>query len=80
VTIVDGDARSLTIAAASVIAKTTRDALMEELDSELPQYSFGAHKGYGTGNHTDALKTYGPSPLHRTSYAPIQKLLNNQDR
>ncbi len=79
VTIVDGDARSLTIAAASVIAKTTRDELMVELDAELPHYSFAAHKGYGTGNHNAALKTYGPSPLHRTSYAPIQKLLNNQD-
>jgi ribonuclease HII len=79
VTIVDGDARSLTIAAASVIAKTTRDALMVELDDELPHYSFGAHKGYHSNHHTAALQTYGPSPFHRTSYAPIQKLLNNQD-
>jgi ribonuclease HII len=80
VTIVDGDARSLTIAAASVIAKTTRDGLMHELDTELPHYSFGAHKGYGTGSHTAALKTYGISPFHRASYAPIQKLANKQDR
>jgi ribonuclease HII len=80
VTIVDGDARSLTIAAASVIAKTTRDGLMAELDTELPHYSFGAHKGYGTGSHTAALKTYGISPFHRASYAPIQKIVKNQDR
>jgi ribonuclease HII len=58
----------------------TRDGLMQELDSELPHYSFGAHKGYGTGSHTAALKTYGISPFHRASYAPIQKIVKNQDR
>ena len=72
---VDGDARSLTIAAASIVAKTWRDQLMRDLDSELPQYHFGAHKGYGTGDHRAALKIHGPSPLHRVSYAPIRKLL-----
>ncbi len=77
VTIVDGDARSLTIAAASIIAKTWRDQFMRELDSELPQYNFGAHKGYGTGSHTANLKTYGPSPFHRLTYEPVRKTLTD---
>ena len=76
VSIVDGDARSITIAAASIIAKTWRDKIMVELDSELPHYNFAAHKGYGTGSHRAALKTYGTSPLHRTSYAPIRKIID----
>jgi ribonuclease HII len=75
ITMVDGDARSLTIAAASIVAKIWRDQMMEDLDTELPHYRFGAHKGYGTGGHHAALKTYGPSSLHRTSYAPVRKLL-----
>ncbi len=78
VTIVDGDARSLSIAAASIIAKTWRDEVMVELDSELPQYAFGVHKGYGTAHHRAALKTFGVSPLHRTSFAPIRKLIEAQ--
>lgn len=73
VTIVDGDARSLTIAAASIIAKTWRDQLMRDLDTELPQYQFGAHKGYGTGSHQAALRTFGPSPVHRLTFAPVRK-------
>lgn len=75
ITMVDGDARSLTVAAASIIAKTWRDQIMRDLDSELPHYSFGAHKGYGTGSHRSALKTYGPSPFHRTTYTPIRKII-----
>ena len=75
VSIVDGDARSFTIAAASILAKTGRARMMQDLDSALPQYDFGVHKGYGTAKHTAALKRYGPSPLHRVSYAPILKLL-----
>ncbi len=78
ITIVDGDARSVTIAAASIIAKTTRDQMMRELDTELPQYQFGAHKGYGTGAHRAALKTLGPSSLHRLSYKPVQALLKDR--
>ncbi|MAS35733.1 MAG: ribonuclease HII [Anaerolineaceae bacterium] len=73
ITIVDGDARSLTIAAASIIAKVWRDQHMRDLDTELPQYRFGTHKGYGTGTHTWAIKTFGATPLHRMSYAPVQK-------
>jgi len=79
VSIVHGDNLSLSIAAASVIAKVWRDALMCDLDTELPRYSFGVHKGYGTQLHQVALKTYGPSPLHRTSYAPIRQLLEKDD-
>jgi ribonuclease HII len=75
ITIVDGDARSLTIAAASIIAKTTRDQLMRELDTELPHYAFGTHKGYGTGGHAAAIKTFGVSPLHRLSFAPVRKAM-----
>jgi ribonuclease HII len=75
ITIVDGDARSLTIAAASIIAKTTRDQLMRDLDAELPQYRFGTHKGYGTGGHAAAIKTFGVSPLHRLSFAPVRKAM-----
>jgi ribonuclease HII len=75
ITMVDGDARSFTVAAASIIAKTWRDQIMRDLDEELPQYNFGTHKGYGTGSHHSALKTYGLSPFHRTSYAPIRKLI-----
>ena len=69
----------VTLAAASVIAKTTRDQLMRELDEELPQYQFGAHKGYGTGGHIAALKTLGPSSLHRLSYKPVQKLFSDRE-
>jgi ribonuclease HII len=80
ITIVDGDARSVSIAAASIIAKTSRDALMRDLDSELPQYTFGKHKGYGTGAHRAVLTTLGPSSLHRLSFKPVQKALQERQR
>ncbi|HLV37263.1 MAG TPA: ribonuclease HII [Spirillospora sp.] len=80
ITIVDGDARSLTIAAASIIAKTWRDQVMRDLDNELPHYSFSAHKGYGTGSHSAALRTFGPSPFHRLSYAPVLKMLAEKEQ
>jgi ribonuclease HII len=73
ITIVDGDARSLSIAAASIIAKTWRDEHMLELGAEFPHYEFGLHKGYGTAGHRAVLKTYGPSHLHRLSFEPIRK-------
>lgn len=73
VSIVDGDARSLSIAAASIVAKTWRDAIMVELDRDYPQYAFAEHKGYGTAKHQAALKAYGVSPQHRL-VAPIVKL------
>lgn len=66
--IVHGDARSLSIAAASVIAKVTRDRLMMEYDAVYPEYGFAKHKGYGTAEHYAALKKYGPCPIHRKSF------------
>lgn len=69
--IVQGDAQSLLIAAASVVAKVTRDRLMEELDRRYPGYGFAQHKGYGTADHLDALRRLGPSPAHRLSFAPV---------
>ena len=66
--IVHGDALSLSIAAGSVIAKVTRDRMMYELDKEHPEYGFAKHKGYGTKAHIDAIKKYGPCPLHRKTF------------
>lgn len=70
-----GDKQSLTIAAASVLAKTWRDDHMRELEQHYPGYEFAAHKGYGTAKHRNALKQWGPSPVHRRCYRPIQALL-----
>ena len=67
-TIVSGDALSASIAAASILAKVTRDRLMEELDGEYPQYGFAVHKGYGTKRHYEALRAYGPCPIHRRTF------------
>lgn len=74
-TIVEGDALSLSIAAASIIAKVTRDRLMVELDREYPHYGFVRHKGYGTALHRAALERHGPSIHHRRSFGPIAALL-----
>jgi ribonuclease HII len=73
--IVHGDALSLTIAAASIVAKTTRDALMCEYDLRHPGYGFARHKGYPTAEHFDALSRLGPCELHRRSFAPIRQAL-----
>ncbi len=72
--IVDGDARVRSIAAASVLAKVTRDRLMIYFDRDFPQYGFAKHKGYGTLEHRRALAAHGPSPLHRRSFAPVKAL------
>jgi ribonuclease HII len=72
--IVKGDARSLSIAAASVIAKITRDRLMVELDAQFPQYGFAQHKGYGTAEHLAAIRRHGPSPHHRKTFRPVVNL------
>ncbi|MCS6881242.1 MAG: ribonuclease HII [Oscillochloridaceae bacterium] len=69
--LVRGDARSLTIAAASIVAKVTRDRLMDTAHRVYPVYGFAAHKGYGTVAHRRALARYGPCPLHRRSFAPL---------
>jgi ribonuclease HII len=66
-----GDARALSIAAASVIAKVARDQRMTELDAAYPAYGFARHKGYGTAQHRQALAAHGPSPVHRFTYAPV---------
>lgn len=68
VPIIKGDAKSVSIAAASIIAKVTRDRLMMEYDKVMPEYGFAANKGYGAASHIEALKKYGPSPIHRASF------------
>ena len=67
-TVVKGDSLSANIAAASVLAKVTRDNIMVELAQQYPEYGFEIHKGYGTKAHYEALRTYGPSPIHRRSF------------
>lgn len=66
--IIHGDALSYSIAAASIVAKVTRDRMMEQFDKEYPQYNFAKHKGYGTAEHIRLLKQYGPCPIHRRSF------------
>lgn len=68
VPIIKGDAKSLSIAAASIVAKVTRDRLMREYDKIMPQYGFASHKGYGSKEHIEALRKYGPSPIHRKTF------------
>ena len=70
--LVQGDARSYSIAAASVLAKVTRDQLMLVFDQQWPDYGFAAHKGYGTPEHLAALAALGPCPIHRRSFAPLK--------
>jgi ribonuclease HII len=72
--LVGGDGLSLSIAAASVCAKVTRDRVMHSIDGEYPQYGFAQHKGYGTAFHLARLREYGPTPHHRRSFAPVQQL------
>ncbi|HZV83697.1 MAG TPA: ribonuclease HII [Brevundimonas sp.] len=78
-TVVGGDGLSLSIAAASILAKTARDRLMVELDAEFPGYGFASHKGYNAPAHQAALRTLGPCPAHRRSWAPIRALLDPLD-
>ena len=73
--IVRGDGKSLSIAAASILAKVTRDRLMVALDSQFPLYGFAQHKGYGTAQHRDAIARHGPCHEHRHSFAPIRQPL-----
>ena len=74
-TVVKGDAQSESIAAASILAKVTRDRLLIDMDVKYPQYGFAVHKGYGTAAHTAALKEYGPCPEHRPSF--LKKILGD---
>ena len=75
-TVIKGDAKSASIAAASILAKVTRDRLLLEYDQKYPQYDFKKHKGYGTKEHTDLILKYGPSPIHRPSF--LKKLLGDK--
>ncbi len=77
--IIKGDQKSVSIAAASVIAKVTRDRYMAELDKLYPEYHFSKNKGYGTKEHTDALKMYGVTPVHRKSFEPVKSMLEKEN-
>lgn len=76
--IIKGDAKSISIAAASILAKVTRDRLMKNYALEYPEYGFEKHKGYVTKLHKEALEKYGVCPIHRKSFAPVQKILSKQ--
>ncbi len=76
---VKGDSRSLSIAAASIVAKHVRDQMMLQADKTYPHYGFAAHKGYGSKSHRDAIAEYGPCPLHRKSFAPLRHMIANDD-
>ena len=76
--IIHGDARCASIAAASILAKVTRDQFMEKMDIKYPNYGFKKHKGYGTKAHIEALEKYGPCEIHRKTYAPVSKYFSKQ--
>ena len=78
--IIHGDALSLSIAAASVIAKVTRDNMMVELDEKYPEYEFGKHKGYPTKAHIEAVKKYGVLPFYRFTFSPISDLIKEDNK
>lgn len=77
--IVRGDSHSLSIAAASILAKVWRDEYMRSLDEQYPDYGFAVHKGYGTARHQAALQQRGPCAIHRKTFAPIRLMLQNED-
>ena len=74
--IINGDNLSLSIAAASIVAKVTRDRIMRQADKKYPEYGFAQHKGYGTKLHLVNLEKYGPCEIHRTSFAPVKRLIS----
>jgi|InofroStandDraft_1065614.scaffolds.fasta_scaffold01802_2 ribonuclease HII len=76
--IIHGDARCASVAAASILAKVTRDEYMEKMDIKYPNYGFKKHKGYGTKAHMQALEKYGPCKIHRKSFAPVSKFYSKQ--
>jgi len=71
--LIHGDARSVSIAAASILAKVSRDALIEQWHASYPQYNLRSNKGYGTPDHLEALRVHGPTPFHRYSFAPVRE-------
>lgn len=78
ISIIKGDAKSESIAAASIIAKVTRDRMIDEIDKEYPMYDLKNNKGYGTKKHIEALKKYGPCKYHRFSYSPVSENIKNE--
>ncbi len=76
--IIKGDSASISIAAASILAKVTRDRIMKEYDYQYPEYGFAKHKGYPTKQHKEALKIHGVTPIHRKSFQPVKDILNEQ--
>lgn len=79
IALIDGDARCLSVAAASIIAKVTRDGIMQEADKMYPRYWFRHNKGYGTRGHLEALRKYGPTSFHRFSFEPVAALAGERD-
>lgn len=77
--LIKGDARSISIAAGSVIAKVTRDRIMDKIANEFPMYGFGKHMGYGTKEHLEAIKKYGITPYHRQSFGPVKEHLSAKE-
>ena len=75
ISMIKGDAKSASIAAASIIAKVTRDRMMDLYDKQYPVYGFAQHKGYGTAQHVAAIRQYGPCPIHRCSFEPIRSMI-----
>lgn len=73
--LIKGDARSASIAAASIVAKVVRDRMMMEADVKYPEYGFASHKGYGSAEHLEALRKYGACPIHRRSFRPVAEVL-----
>ena len=76
--LIKGDARSASIAAASIIAKVSRDRLMDEYDRQYPRYGFASHKGYGTAEHVEAVRRYGPCPIHRLTFEPVRSIMEKR--
>ncbi len=77
--IIKGDASVFSIAAASIIAKVSRDWLLQEMDKKYPEYGFAKHKGYGTKQHLEMIDKYGPCPEHRLSFSPLKELTSKKD-
>ena len=76
--IIKGDSLSVSIAAASIVAKTTRDAYMREMDKVFPAYGFIRHKGYPTKEHLEALERHGPTPIHRKTFKPVKEIISRR--
>ena len=74
--LIKGDAVSISIASASIIAKVYRDRIMTEYSNQYPQYQFNKNMGYGTKEHLQALEKYGPTPIHRKSFSPIKEMVS----